>query len=132
MILGIGIDSVNIDRFKEYQSYAQEKLQKIFSAQEIAYCLNKPDPAQHFASRFAAREAFFKAYQGLLHHYQEEHPATLITVNRNIELLHTARGLPYINAAWATLLPSGIAIPEIQVSLTHTDQIATAIVTLEK
>lgn len=131
MILGIGIDSVNIERFNQYHEQSQDMLMKIFSQQEITYCLSKPHPAAHFAARFAAREAFFKAYQGMLHHYQKNHSANLLTINKNIQVLHTQDGLPYIKANWQTLLPTGINEPSVHLSITHTGEIATAIVLLE-
>jgi holo-[acyl-carrier protein] synthase len=128
MILGIGIDSVNIERFNQYHEHSGEMLLKIFSQQEIDYCLSKPQPAVHFAARFAAREAFFKAYQGMLHHYKKDHPATLLTINKNIEVIRTERGLPLIKADWQILLPIEIDTPEVKLSITHTDTVATAIV----
>ena len=130
MILGIGIDTIHIDRFNEYHLYPSEKLQKLFSQEEIDYCLSKDRPAAHFASRFATREAFFKSYQAMLHHYNKEHPANLFTINKKIKVLHTQKGLPYIQAEWAELLPSGVDVPQVHVSITHTDMIATAFVVL--
>ncbi len=130
MILGIGIDTIHVDRFNEYHLHNNDKLQKIFSSDEIDYCLQKERPAAHFASRFATREAFFKAYQAMLHHYSKEHPANLFTINKKIKVLHTQKGLPYIQAEWAELLPSGVDVPQVHVSITHTDMIATAFVVL--
>lgn len=130
MIVGIGIDTINIDRFAAYQHKEQEALLKLFSKQEIAYCLSKPNPATHFASHFATREAFFKAHQALLAHHNEQHPATLLTINKHIELLHAGRGLPYIKADWQALIPAHIQPPQINVSITHTHEVATAIVVL--
>lgn len=130
MILGIGIDSVNIERFDEYQLYSAEKLQKLFSPEEIVYCLGKERPAVHFASRFATREAFFKAYQAMLHHYAQDHTANLFTINKKIQVMHTPKGLPYVSALWPDLLPEGVAIPQVHLSITHTHEVATAFVLL--
>ncbi len=130
MILGIGIDTVNIDRFNAYHKQEKHNLQKIFSCEEIDYCLKKERPAPHFASRFAAREAFFKAYQAMLHQYNKTHPANLFTINKQIKVLHTPTGLPYIQADWQALLPEDIAIPQVHLSITHTDTIATTFVML--
>ncbi len=131
MILGIGIDSVNIERFYQYHEHPEEMLLKMFSQAEIDYSLSKPQPAANFAARFATREAFFKAYQGMLHLYMKDHPATLLTINKHIEVTRTERGLPLIKADWARLLPIGINEPKIHLSITHTDTIATAMVILE-
>lgn len=132
MILGIGIDSVNIERFNQYHEHPQEMLLKIFSQTEIDYCLSKPQPAANFAARFATREAFFKAYQGMLHHYMKDHPATLLTVNKHIEVIHNKNGSPFIKADWARLLPSGINEPKSHLSITHTNAVATAMVILDR
>ena len=39
-------------------------LQRVFTAQEIRYCQSKKNTAQHFAVRFAAKEAVWKALSG--------------------------------------------------------------------
>src|SRR5437660_10642865 len=62
MILGIGVDTVDIQRFALWNSYSRKKLLRIFSPQEIDYCLsNQQKSAERFAARFAAREALYKA-----------------------------------------------------------------------
>lgn len=132
MILGIGIDSVAINRFNEYEKHDIVFLKKLFSAQEIAYCLSKHNPAQHFASRFATREAFFKAHQAMLFLLKAQHPATLITINKHIQVVHNERGLPSIDAQWQSLLPEGITPPRAHVSMTHAGEYATATVILEQ
>lgn len=131
MILGIGIDSVNIERFNQYHEHSSEMLEKIFSQKEIAYCLAKPHPAAHFAARFATREAFFKAYQGMLHYYKKSHSANLLTINKNIEVIHNGNGLPLVKADWSLLLPTDVVVPQVHLSITHTDEVATAMVLLE-
>lgn len=62
-IRGIGVDIVEVKRFAQWHNYSPKKLQRIFSQQEIAYCLQQPDAssAQRFAVRFAAKEALVKA-----------------------------------------------------------------------
>jgi len=62
MILGIGIDIVDVRRMEGIIFRWQEKfLKRIFTEQEIRYCNNKKNPAQRFATRYAAKEAFIKA-----------------------------------------------------------------------
>ncbi|MFZ4619807.1 MAG: holo-ACP synthase [Bacteroidota bacterium] len=62
MITGIGIDIIEISRIEEsIGTYGDAFLNKLFTANEIAYCKAKPFPTQHFAARFAAKEAFSKA-----------------------------------------------------------------------
>lgn len=63
MIVGIGIDSIEIARFAQWHTYSQKQLLRLFSHEEIAYCLSvTTKSAERFAVRFAAREALFKAY----------------------------------------------------------------------
>ncbi len=62
MILGHGIDLVNIERFREVLARQGDHFEaRVFSESERAYCKKKKDPAPHFAARFAAKEAYGKA-----------------------------------------------------------------------
>ncbi|MDR0764993.1 MAG: holo-ACP synthase [Synergistaceae bacterium] len=60
MIAGVGTDLCAISRMKR----AVENdyfVKKIFVAEEIEYAMSRGEPARHFASAFAAREALSKA-----------------------------------------------------------------------
>lgn len=59
MVIGIGIDLVDVRRIKSLVK--KPHLDRIFTAQEIKYCRSKNNPAESFAARFAAKEAFMKA-----------------------------------------------------------------------
>jgi len=62
MILGIGIDIIEIDRIKEsIDRFGDHFLNKIYTPNELEYCLGKHNKYQHFAARFAAKEAIYKA-----------------------------------------------------------------------
>ena len=62
MVKGIGIDVVEIKRIREIMDKWGDKfLKKVFTEREISYAQSKINPAQHFAARFAAKEAFAKA-----------------------------------------------------------------------
>ena len=62
MVIGIGIDIIEIDRVREsVDKYGDHFLQKIYTEKELKYCLNKSDKYQHLAARFAAKEAVYKA-----------------------------------------------------------------------
>lgn len=62
MILGIGVDIVDVRRIERIVVRWQDRfLRRIFTDNEIRYCNNKKNPAQRFATRFAAKEAFIKA-----------------------------------------------------------------------
>jgi len=62
MIIGIGIDLVDVRRIEGIIFRWHEKfLRRIFTEAEIRYCNNKKNPAQRFATRYAAKQAFIKA-----------------------------------------------------------------------
>ena len=62
MIFGIGIDIIEIERIqKSIEKFDQLFLNKIFTQTELDYCSNKKNKYQHFAARFAAKEAIAKA-----------------------------------------------------------------------
>ena len=61
-IQNIGVDISEVSRFRK-MPYQRHRLfyENIFTPLEIKYCLSKKDPYQHFAARFAAKEAVAKA-----------------------------------------------------------------------
>jgi holo-[acyl-carrier protein] synthase len=62
MIFGTGIDIVDISRFDRFVKEDNQPLfRRVFTPQEQAYCEARRNSAQHFALRFAAKEAFLKA-----------------------------------------------------------------------
>jgi holo-[acyl-carrier protein] synthase len=62
MIKGVGVDIIEIARIeKSIRELGDHFLQKIFTSREIAYCSSKQNSTQHFAARFAAKEALSKA-----------------------------------------------------------------------
>ncbi|CUS77657.1 holo-[acyl-carrier protein] synthase [Candidatus Kryptonium thompsonii] len=62
MIMGVGVDIVEIERFKNLtERWGEHFLKKIFTQREIDYCLSKKNKYQHLAGRFAAKEAISKA-----------------------------------------------------------------------
>ncbi|OGX25099.1 MAG: holo-[acyl-carrier-protein] synthase [Omnitrophica WOR_2 bacterium RIFCSPHIGHO2_01_FULL_48_9] len=63
MILGTGIDIIEIERIeKTIKKWGKDFLEYVFTAEEIAYAQKHKYPAQHFAARFAAKEAVLKAF----------------------------------------------------------------------
>jgi holo-[acyl-carrier protein] synthase len=58
--MDIGVDIVEIDRISRSVKNARF-LQRVFTASEVAYCRARKNSAQHFAVRFAAKEAVWKA-----------------------------------------------------------------------
>jgi holo-[acyl-carrier protein] synthase len=62
VIVSVGIDATDIHRIDEtLRRYADRFLQRVFTADEIAYCMRRRNPAPHLAARFAAKEAAMKA-----------------------------------------------------------------------
>ena len=62
MIFGIGCDLVEIERIKlAYMKHERAFLEKLFSEEEIEYCLSHKNPYPSLAARFAAKEAAAKA-----------------------------------------------------------------------
>ncbi|MBN1130402.1 MAG: holo-ACP synthase [Chitinispirillaceae bacterium] len=62
MLIGIGTDITAIGRIEAMiANHGERFLRKIFTADEIAYCRKMANPAIHFAGRWAAKEAFYKA-----------------------------------------------------------------------
>ena len=62
MIAGIGTDLVEIDRIERMiERYGDAFLGKVFTPEEVAFCSARARPAQHYAARFAAKEAVLKA-----------------------------------------------------------------------
>jgi phosphopantetheine--protein transferase-like protein len=125
MILGIGIDSVDIARFAHWHTYSRAMLLRVFSPHDLDFCLEKQAlTAQRFASRFAVREAAYKA----LCAYAPT-PPPLRTLCKAIEIHTTACGAPHLTIDWRQLPDITPTIPLI--SITHTATTATALVILQ-
>jgi holo-[acyl-carrier protein] synthase len=62
MILGTGADIIAIDRIaRAIDVYGNRFIKKVFTPVEIDYCSAKAQHMLHFAGRWAAKEAFYKA-----------------------------------------------------------------------
>ncbi len=62
MITGTGVDLVEIERIAELgRRYGDRFLNRTFTEAEIAHCSARRSCYQHFAARFAVKEAVFKA-----------------------------------------------------------------------
>lgn len=129
MILGIGIDSVEIHRFEEWKLYSPHQLSRIFPQEEISYCLTSPlKNAERFAARFAAREAFYKALHVMLPGQQ----IPFFRVCKSLTLNKLSNGAMNATIDWHSLLEQPMDHVKCHVSWTHTKTTATAMVILEK
>lgn len=62
MIIGTGIDIIEIDRIRQaIDRWGDHFLKHVFLENEIEYARKHKSPVQHYAVRFAAKEAVFKA-----------------------------------------------------------------------
>lgn len=61
MIVGVGIDLVDIERFRRSLERTPSMRTRLFTESELAYVAPQRDDAASLAARFAAREAVMKA-----------------------------------------------------------------------
>ena len=60
-VVGIGIDAVDIDRFRAVLARRRHLAGRLFTGGELAYADRSPDPVPRLATRFATKEAVMKA-----------------------------------------------------------------------
>lgn len=61
----IGVDIMKIERIKKaVERWGERFLNRIYSKEEIDYCMKKNNPYPSLAARFALKEAFYKATGG--------------------------------------------------------------------
>ncbi len=125
MIQGIGIDIVEIERLRKAMKRGKERFMRlVFTNTEIDYCNKKRLKYQHFAVRFAVKEAFMKALgTGWQNGIKW----------RDIETVNDKLGKPNLNLfGKAKELASEMKVKEIHVSLSHSENYAIAQVILEE
>jgi len=65
MILGVGVDLVEVARVRRvYERHGERFLKRVYLPEELRYLETLEDPAPALAARFAAKEAFVKAFPG--------------------------------------------------------------------
>ena len=123
MIAGLGIDMIETERVAEKIGKEKGFRELVFSKDEIVYCEKKTNKFEHYAARFAAKEAFLKALgTGWVGG----------TAFNEIEIVHDKNGKPGINLTGTTLKTiEAFRFNKISVSLSHLNTIASAIVILE-
>lgn len=123
MIHGIGIDTIEVERVGARVASENGFREYVFSKHEIEYCEEKANKYQHYAARFAAKEAFLKALGT---------GWTGDTAFHEIEIVQPGMTRPEIRLYGKTLETfNRIAPGKILLSLSHLKSVATAIVIIE-
>ena len=126
MILGIGTDLVEVSRIDQKVKDRPGFMERVFSAGEISYCQRQAHPAENFAARFAAKEAFLKALGTGMEATYDLHL---------IEVANHSNGQPYLRLAdelHQLVLKKTDSKPFfIHLSLSHTKNMASAYIVIE-
>ena len=124
MIVSIGIDIIEVRRVREVLSRTPRFAERVFTDAERDYCESRGVvAAQHYAARFAAKEAALKALQtgwrgGISWH--------------DVEVAAHDSGAPYlILRGVAKELLEGLGANKAHISISHTSEHAIAEVILE-
>lgn len=125
MIIGVGVDIVEIERVREVLQRQQDRfIRRVFTEAEQDYCRAHRDPVPHYAARFAAKEALFKALgtgwaKGVSW--------------RDAEVARASMGAPVLMLhGEAQKLSQSLGTRAAHLSLSHSRELAVAIVILEQ
>lgn len=116
MKLSVGIDIEEVRRFTRL-IHQKSFLDRIYTSQELSYCRAKKNQEQHFAVRFAAKEAVWKAVNEVL---PKKGPGLS---HKDIGLKNNLRGKPEVILTGAFSRWS----KKISVSLSHTRSTVVAV-----
>ena len=116
MKIKTGIDIIEIERIKQSIEETQGKFcERVYTQKEIEYCESKKmQKYQHYAARFAAKEAVLKAISQLLE-------SKFDIEWKEIEILNDGEGKPFVN-----LLKKDMHIDDIDISISHCKTYAVA------
>ena len=118
MIIGIGTDLVKISRIEKAGGDHPGFLERVFTQKEREYCNRQKFPAQHYAARFASKEAVLKAF------------GTGLSAGMkwtDIEVLHGEGGGPIVNITGAAKdLADLKGVSQIMLSYSHDEGYAVA------
>ena len=118
VVVGVGLDAVELARMRTVLNRTPRIMTRAFTDDERAYCLDRKDPTERFAVRFAAKEAVLKVLgEGILR-----------VPLRDIEVVRASSGKPSIELHGVALRKAvALGITGWQLSLTHTDATASAV-----
>ena len=118
-VLGVGIDLVDVDRFRVSLARTPSMRERMFTEDERAYAETANDPAERYAARFAAKEAVMKAMGVGLGAFGFH----------DVSVLRDDGGRPSLLVVGAAeLLAVERGVQAWQISLTHTAMSAGAVV----
>jgi holo-[acyl-carrier protein] synthase len=122
MVKGIGVDIIEITRVRRsIETLGNRFLEKIFTPGERAYCSAKQNSVQHYAARFAAKEAVSKAMStGWAGEFRW----------KDVEVMNDPSGQPRITLTGP--LKESLAGTRILVTLSHSDTHVVAMVLIEE
>lgn len=123
-IVGHGTDLVATDRFRRFLEEGKTALlERLFTAGERDYALQKRNPAPHLAARFAAKEACAKAFgTGIRDGLRWA----------DMEVILDARGRPELRLTGrAAGLAAELGVSQIHLSYSHDGGFAVATVIME-
>lgn len=120
-----GTDIIEIERIKEsIEKTGQAFIYRIFTPNEIQYCESKNNVKyQHYAARFAAKEAIFKAISKDL---QDKFSMGW----KNVEIINDEKGRP--NVKFIDFSIEGLKEIDISISHCKTYAVATVVAELDK
>ena len=121
MRVSCGTDIIEIERIKEnIENLGNKFLERVFTEKEIEYCESKNvQKYQHYAARFAAKEATFKAISWKL---KDKYQISW----KDIEVENDKQGRPTLNIIGVNLKD----VESIGLSISHCKQYAVANVTI--
>ena len=123
MVIGIGIDIIEIDRIKSnVEQHGDKFLSRVFTSNEIEYCLAKANKYQHLAARYAAKEAVYKA---LATGWQEG------LSWQDIEITNEPTGMPIANVS-GKLKNFFSDEKELKISMSHSRNYVTCVAIIYK
>ncbi len=124
MIIGTGVDVVDISRIRKILERLNDRFVfRVFTSAEQQFCNQHRDPIPHYAARFAAKEALFKAIGTGW--------AKGVTW-QDVEVLRERQEAPALKLhGEARRLSELMGVHKVHVSLSHSDQWAVAMVILE-
>lgn len=124
MIVGTGVDITEVPRIKAtVERFGQRFLTRVFTPEEVKYCLSKVNFAERLAARFAAKEAGMKAIGTGLRHG---------VTWQDVEVVRHPGGRPGVRfSGKAAEFAARLGCRQTHLSLTHTAEQAVAFVILE-